>query len=390
VRVGAARVEITPPVGTELSGFVMREQPSTGLHSRLYARALWLKHERRCLLWIHADVIGFGRDGAEKLRERLAAPDEELILTATHTHSGPPTLPLSGCGSYADETDAVATLAPAFTTAAEAARRNDTEATVWLGSAPCSIAVDRRQGMPVDGEIHVVGFRRHDTTWAALLGHYAVHPVSLDAGNRLISGDIHGLAALELESLSPAVLMLNGACGDLNPSRVGADPATAEGFASQLAQAARAALDRAHPCEDDLAVQATRVQIPCEDGSLYAKRLEQAMVARNEPWARRSAEAARSWQPPDPPDTTIRLVQIGTARFACLGLEVFREMQHLFPATRIVGYSDATVGYLAPRSAYEQGGYEVDSAFVYYRQPRFSPSAFDTVASALDDLMRES
>ena len=61
MRCGAATVNITPDWPVELCGYVARVQPSNGVRDSIYARALFVEGGRGRLLWLHADVIGFGR-----------------------------------------------------------------------------------------------------------------------------------------------------------------------------------------------------------------------------------------------------------------------------------------------------------------------------------------
>ena len=42
LRAGAARIEITPPVGIDLTGYLARQNPSVGVRDPLYVRALVL------------------------------------------------------------------------------------------------------------------------------------------------------------------------------------------------------------------------------------------------------------------------------------------------------------------------------------------------------------
>ena len=93
MRCGASQIYITPPVGVELAGFVAREQPSVGLHDDLYVRGLYLEQENERLLWLHADLLAFERGWVRRLRSSLARDlrlaERQVLISATHTHSGP-------------------------------------------------------------------------------------------------------------------------------------------------------------------------------------------------------------------------------------------------------------------------------------------------------------
>ena len=69
---------------------------STGAHDRLLASALYLSDGRTALMMAANDVIYIGRDTARRVRERIeqatGIPAANMIITATHTHSGPLTV----------------------------------------------------------------------------------------------------------------------------------------------------------------------------------------------------------------------------------------------------------------------------------------------------------
>ena len=69
---------------------------STGAHDRLLASRLYLSDGRTALMMAANDVIYIGRDTAHHVRERIeqatGIPAANMIITATHTHSGPLTV----------------------------------------------------------------------------------------------------------------------------------------------------------------------------------------------------------------------------------------------------------------------------------------------------------
>ena len=61
VRMGAAKVNITPEVPVPMTGYASRTEPFTGVHDSLYATALYFKDPGNSLLLITADLIGYSR-----------------------------------------------------------------------------------------------------------------------------------------------------------------------------------------------------------------------------------------------------------------------------------------------------------------------------------------
>ena len=86
---GAAKVEITPPVGTPMNGYGARQaRASVGVHDPLWSRCLYLDDGQTDVYIINTDLVFINPE----LRARVLelAPDgvvrDRIILTATHTH----------------------------------------------------------------------------------------------------------------------------------------------------------------------------------------------------------------------------------------------------------------------------------------------------------------
>src|SRR6516162_10671712 len=91
LRAGAARVDITPPVNPQY--------PPSGKyeHERLYVRAIVLDNGLTRAALLNADLGNMPEDvwtGASKqIADALKCPVENIIMSATHTHSGVPAGP---------------------------------------------------------------------------------------------------------------------------------------------------------------------------------------------------------------------------------------------------------------------------------------------------------
>src|SRR5689334_2647839 len=101
---GAAQIDITPNPGIELCGYASRIQPSIGVLDPLYAGAILLEDGHERLLWIHCDLIAFDQHIVTAFRawalQELNLRPEQVLLSATHTHSGPPAIHLTAAGSF--------------------------------------------------------------------------------------------------------------------------------------------------------------------------------------------------------------------------------------------------------------------------------------------------
>lgn len=404
MRAGAVAVDITPPVGAELCGFLARVQPSIEVHDRLAVRALYLETDDARLLWLHADLIGlehgFVRDLRGELAARLGLAVTEVVVSATHTHSGPATIHLICCGDY--DGAYVAWLRDRMLEAAALAVERREPVRIVRGEGSCDLAMDRR-GKPsahTDSVLGVIGWRRSDDSWLAVLANYPIHHVALRGDNRAISADMAGRAAKSIaEALGgqPVVLVTNGACGNLNPPATRSDfiqrgPVLPrfdlmEQWGDQIAREAVAALRRA---EVDLPVVSS-VAAPFklrfepwgrERIMQEAERLLTAMANETGYVADRYREAIGRWRSLMLDRTTadsaepeavleVQVVRLGGARLVCLAAEVFSLMAEALRRVAgaplyVVGYANGDVGYLAPSSAYDEGGYEIESAFAFY------------------------
>jgi len=92
LRAGAAAVRITPPLGLPLAGYYS-PRGAQGVHDDLYAKALVLELEGSRTALVVCDFISLPRDIVEQARRRisesLGLPPERVMLSATHTHTGP-------------------------------------------------------------------------------------------------------------------------------------------------------------------------------------------------------------------------------------------------------------------------------------------------------------
>jgi neutral ceramidase len=101
---GVSRIDITPPVGLELSGGAFG--PSQGILHPLSAKALYFESQDKRLLLISADLVGWDTAYADQIRKNLSykydIPLNAILLAATHTHAGPATVHFRNWGEVDD------------------------------------------------------------------------------------------------------------------------------------------------------------------------------------------------------------------------------------------------------------------------------------------------
>jgi hypothetical protein len=242
-RVGFAASAVTPPVGTPLSGYPdirtdlpwtpagirgyvgRRRQVSEGVHDPLLATAFAVEADGTAAVLVGIDTLIVTRAFTAALRESLAersVPPENVLVGASHTHSGPDLFAWwEGDPSAAPWP---ATLAGATAAAARALDRLE-PAELAFGEHPLEhVSVNRRDEVagPIDPRVQALKATSTETGEVlAIVVAFACHPVTLDYSNFLFSADwVEAMReALSAVYRGAGVVYLNGAAGNVNPAR---------------------------------------------------------------------------------------------------------------------------------------------------------------------------
>ncbi len=269
VRAGAARGDITPPIGIyhRMWGAAVHDR-ATSVHRPLQATVLWLEPaagnalQARLLVALDHCILDAAEIG--RIRQAVSAATElsgeQVHVALSHTHGAGfmarsrESLPGGDkIGPYLDEVAAEVALL-----AAEA-REYATEATILYGLGSCNLAAHRDYfdterghyvcGFNPEGEadstLLVARVRAQDGRTLATLVNYACHPTTLAWDNTSISPDWIGSMRELVETATNApCLFLQGASGDLGPREgfVG-DHAVADRNGRQVGYAALSTLE---------------------------------------------------------------------------------------------------------------------------------------------------
>jgi hypothetical protein len=237
---GAARIDITPPIGVPLWGYGARhDQPSTGVSDPLVARAVVLAAGPTRLAIVSLDL---GRAPTRKsmaaIREgvREAAKVEHVLLVASHTHNGP-VLEVEAWPKvekpYTRQLEEK--LIQVIADAARALRP------ARLGYSAIDVERNRNRHSkrkdrePRDRTFIVVRIDDTDGRPIAHLVNFAAHPTMIDSKSHAFSADYPGvLARLVEKELGGQCLFLQGAAGDLSANPLATwNP---ESFGAELSQ----------------------------------------------------------------------------------------------------------------------------------------------------------
>ena len=235
LRAGAAATDITPSGRPFLHGYPHVPRLATGVHDRLLAQALFLDDGRERTLFLANDVVFVSKPIVARVRAAIAArtslKPSQIMVTATHTHSGPvtvdcvsergdPTVPPADPGYLRQMEEGMIDAACRAVKEAQPAEAGLAVAeAAGLGShrhdpaGPSDRQVPVLAVRPMGGEPHI-----------AILLVSSMHPTVLHEDSTLISGDFPALARLHLQSnivgSSCPVLCHTGPCGNQSPRHV--------------------------------------------------------------------------------------------------------------------------------------------------------------------------
>lgn len=255
VRMGATKVNITPPVGTHLGGYGNRQRPSDDIHDELYASAYVFADDSTTVAIVGADLVDISLQRTHAIRKKITAatgiPGSHVMLGMTHAHSGPNTkdwgagLPGAGIpypGGIPDEEltyalpildhDYLSEMENKLTGAVAMALRRLQPVVGDIGTGAYGLAINRRgerngevvncprpDGL-VDHSLSVVRFDTESGEAAGIIFNYACHPTSM-SDNYAISADYPGPARSFVEEVygdECVVGFLLGCHGDIRPN----------------------------------------------------------------------------------------------------------------------------------------------------------------------------
>ncbi|HXQ81944.1 MAG TPA: neutral/alkaline non-lysosomal ceramidase N-terminal domain-containing protein [Opitutaceae bacterium] len=241
IRAGVARVDITPPAGLPMYGYfdrIEKHQLSTGTLDPLYARVVVLEAGGRRMALVTLDL---GRTFNESWLGRMRAAALEashidvLVVSASHTHSGPNILdeyPTGGPPAWEGAVfDKVLQATRRAAQDLQPARLGTAYGNAYVGYNRRRVNPDGSVTMlwlnpekvangPVDTTVGVLRIDRQDGSPIAVLVNYACHPVVFGSDNLQYSADFIGPMAGTVEGAfggKPLCLFFQGAAGDIKP-----------------------------------------------------------------------------------------------------------------------------------------------------------------------------
>jgi len=230
--VGVGRGDITPEIGAILQGYAPG-RPATSIHDHLHFTAFAFEQDGVRAIVATAELCQIGEPMMGKIRhameESSGVPYDNIIVSSTHTHSGP--VSWHTPGNYPVDYDYLYNkLVPETAKAAADAVSSLRPAVMGVGVTQSDVGVNRRE-LTLDGKIilgqdpegsydptmTVVSFREPDGKPIGNMIHYGAHNTG-SGKNPEITRDWSGVMIDRLEAESGGVTaFFNGCEGDCGP-----------------------------------------------------------------------------------------------------------------------------------------------------------------------------
>jgi len=242
IKAGVAQVDITPPVGTPLAGNIY-PRISSEVEYPLYVKSLVLSDGGKSIAIVSLDLLTISRkyvdEACELIYKETGIPRKYILISATHTHSGPYSISvfggelnqsfmaklpkqISSCVKEAyeelenAEIGFTSTVMSGITHNRRLLDENGSAWNSWL------LSREKREKLkpagPTDDELTILAIRSRNGSLKAIVFNYASH-ACVTGTTRKISADYPGAVAKYLsEKLGSDLitLFLPGACGDVN------------------------------------------------------------------------------------------------------------------------------------------------------------------------------
>ena len=396
LKIGTGASVITPFLDQPMAGYFY-PRSAEGLHDDLFAKALVIDDGRDQIVLVACDTVSIARSAVENARsqiqKRLGIPADHILISATHSHTGPEFTPeyLMAVGQRI--ADAVVTahgkkVAAGLFMATEEEPSLPHYRRYWMkdGSVVTNPGFQNPNVVKPAGVIdpHVPVLVGRSESGAPLMTwvNYAMH---LDTvGGTWISADYAyylGRMLTKLNGPDMMTVFTIGAAGNINHWDVNR-PGPQRGFAEAqrlgevLGSAVAKAYTHLEPVAPRTAALSTTLRLPLRpvtaEEVANARKILAVPPPRDVDFTLERVNASRIARIADRKgeDIAAELQVLAIGPVALVGIpgelfvELGREIQDKspFPNTIIVALANDDIGYIPTRAAFEQGGYEPTSS----------------------------
>lgn len=246
MKASSGKLIITPPIGLPIGGNVRDDNISRGVHDDLFCAAILLEDAGRVICLLSLDLLGLHIESCAMIKSKISEITnivvEDIIISTTHTHSGPDVVDFFKNAISADCLVYLDTLAVKIAAFVKGLLTKVQDVNVFTGRSVIEgISFNRRLVMndgqlkmnfeefdpkdvireagPIDPELICLSLRAQDGTTMAVIVNYALHPAILVGKDFLWSRDYVNYIDLYLQDkIGKEVVMFfaNGAEGNIN------------------------------------------------------------------------------------------------------------------------------------------------------------------------------
>ncbi|MFA6817179.1 MAG: neutral/alkaline non-lysosomal ceramidase N-terminal domain-containing protein [Lentisphaeria bacterium] len=355
MKVGLAKIDITPRCGVELTGFgPFLHRYSIAIRDDLWAKAFAIEQAGKRQVIVSCDLLGLQAPMIEKVKATVKSAtglvEEDVMVHCTHTHSGPTTSKMSGWGEM--DFPYLEILPYKIAQACIDAIKNLQEAKLSHSEVPCEgigqnrvyekatssledvLSNDWRPEKPelTDTSCHVIKVESQGKI-IGFLAYFGCHPVVCCAQSHYIHGDFPGVALNNLEREFPGSigLFLQGAQGDVNSCVVHKTEQEAllalNVIASRFANVVREGLKQAKP------IGIEEINSAIISTSFTEKKLE---ISELEKILREKEDAVHKQDVSDS-DHAVRMEMVYIAAYRQI-ISLLKNNKSTYPKTKIQGF----------------------------------------------------
>ncbi|MBU0714441.1 MAG: hypothetical protein KJ964_03660 [Verrucomicrobia bacterium] len=394
---GYGEATVTPPLGTELCGYGGKIRRAESVLDELKAHAVWLEKGPARLVLISCDLIGFSVEFSDTIRKQVAAendiPMEHILLSCTHTHTGPASMPLKNCGG-AIVPEYLAKVPHSISEAVRAAGADRSKATLRLQCqtiTPIGFNRCNDSFQTIDPKLTTAIFERLEKNKIYMF-NYACHPVMMK-GHVAVSADWPGRLVQAIEKRGHHGVVFQGFCGDINPVSLFGDAEDPEDLVTLYGESMCQQMLLAEPQAKSVEVTELigleqRIQIPLQahDLTTIQKEHDEFLAKyKDKPghdterfignWALQARAMLKQTTLPNVP---IQRIGLGALNIIGLPGEVFCEyglqLRAKLPMLFTVGYAGGNIGYLPTAKTYQDKS--LYGWYSCYDCPKQLPSCF--------------
>ncbi|MCS6858780.1 MAG: neutral/alkaline non-lysosomal ceramidase N-terminal domain-containing protein [Abditibacteriales bacterium] len=438
---GVAKVNITPPIGTHLQGYV-RGTPSVGVLDDLHARAMVFDNGETKVALIAADLIGLDEPSVKRIRRMVRATtgiaEGNVMIACSHTHCAQAMMNLCQWSDPPNLHTVLETerkLAGAVALAAQHLQ----PVKLAYGEGTMDYNINRRRpdlpGTPmlpnpdgvVDRRVKVLRVQAEgQSDPLAVIFLYACHATALSA-IPFISSEHPGMACEFIERAydgATTAFYLQGCAGDVRPNITNDEGRFRGGTPEEVKRLGRRlGAEVVRVCETltggdrpaaysesgVLRVASKRVRLPLAQLPTAAdlrRILRESQTAYERGWAQHVLNQLRNGKLPTHESAEVQALRVGDQLFIGLPGEPMTELgwrieERLTPLSRsagegaegrafILGFANMNVGYLCTAASYAEGGYEPTTSYRAYTRPApFTPQVERLIVNAAASVVQK-